>query len=133
MIASYVKLMVHLYADDTITMATTKGLQKAIDQMCHFCKKITIFGHCNVDVEKYQLLCNGEELEIVHSFKYLGIFFNYNGSFKFAIEDFHNRASRTMFSLLCKCRKFDLPIDSRLELFDRLVKARSGCLRKQTF
>uniref|UniRef100_A0A667XGE4 ribonuclease H n=1 Tax=Myripristis murdjan TaxID=586833 RepID=A0A667XGE4_9TELE len=132
-IDSYIKILVLLYADDSIAMATSKeGLQKAIDHMCCFCKKwklkinssktkVTVFGRHKTDVKNCHFFCDGEVLEAVHSFKYLGVVFNFNGSFKIAIEDLHKRASRAMFALLCKCRKFNLPIDIRLELFDRLV------------
>ena len=54
-------------------------------------------------------------LEIVHKFKYLGIIFNYNASFKIV-----NRPPE-LCALLSNCRKFDVPIEVRLELFDRLV------------
>ena len=42
-------------------------------------------------------------------------------AFKIAIKEICKQASRDMIALLCKCRKFDLPVDIRLELFDRLV------------
>ena len=133
MIDRYMKLLVLMYADDTIVMATSKsGLQEAIDQMCNFCKKwklkinssktkVTVFGHYKTNIKKYKFLCDGQELEAVHSFKYLGIVFNFNGAFKLAIDDLYKRASKAMFSLLAKCRKHNFPIDIRLELFDRLV------------
>lgn len=46
---------------------------------------------------------------------------NYNGSYKIAIEELHKQASRAMFALFCKCRKFDLPVNITLDLFDKLV------------
>ena len=132
-IDSYLQLMVLLYADDTIAMSNTKeGLQKAIDQMCGFCQKwklkinsektkVTVFGNRKADVRNLKFVCNGEILEIVHSFKYLGITMNYNGSFKIAIEELHKQASRAMYSLLSKCRTFNLPVVVALDLFDKLV------------
>ena len=133
MIDAYIKLLVLMYADDTIIMSSTKeGLQKAINQMCRYCKtwnlkmnsdktKVTVFGQQKREMKNHTFFCNGQELETVQSFKYLGIVFSCNGSYKVALEDLYSRASRAMFALLAKCRKFDLPIDIRLELFDRLV------------
>lgn len=54
-------------------------------------------------------------------FKYLGVLFNYNGSFKNSIVELKTQASGFVFTVLAKCRKFDLSIDVALELFDRLV------------
>ena len=83
--------------------------------------KVTVFGNRKIDASKFSFTCNGEELEIVHNFKYLGIIFNFNGAFKIGITELKKQASRAMFALISKCRKFDLPIDIRLELFDSLV------------
>ena len=122
-----------MYADDTIVMADSKeGLQRAINRMYYFCEKwklrvnnaktkVTIFSNRKPIVSKYTFICGENELEIVHNFKYLGIVFNFNGSFKLGIEQLKSQASRAMFSLLNKCRTFDLPIDITLELFDCLV------------
>lgn len=87
------------------------------------------------DVLKY-VFCDGQVLEAVHSIKYLCVVFSHNGSFKTAIDDLYKRASKAMFALMGKCRKLDLSIDIRLELFDRLVhrscfmRVKSGALLK---
>jgi hypothetical protein len=132
-IDNYLRLMVLMYADDAILMSTTKeGLQRAIEVMCRYSDewklkinssktKVTIFGNRKIDASKFTFVVNNDELEIVHCFKYLGILFNYNGSFRNALDDLKNQASRAMFALLNKCRKLNLPIDIRLELFDALV------------
>ena len=132
-IDNYFQLMLLLYAHDTIVMSNTKeGLQKAIDLMCGFCEKwklkinsgktkVTVFGCRKADTSNLKFVCNGDNLEVVHSFKYLGIMMNYNGSFKIAIEELHKQASRAMYSLLRKCRTFDLPVNVAVDLFDKLV------------
>ncbi len=61
------------------------------------------------------------ELELVHNVKYLGLIINFNGSFKLAITELKNQASRVMYALIGKCRKLGLPIDLQLELFDRNI------------
>lgn len=65
--------------------------------------------------------CNGDSLEVVHCFKYLGITMNHDGSFKNAIEELYEQASRAMYSLLCKCRTLELPVNVAVDLFDKLV------------
>ena len=65
-------------------MANSKeGLQRAIDYMYTFCDR----WKRRTNISKYTLACNGKNLEIVHNFKYLGILFNFNGSFKLGIEE----------------------------------------------
>ncbi|XP_030230039.1 uncharacterized protein LOC115556816 [Gadus morhua] len=100
--------------------------------MCDFCEKwklkinsdktkVTVFGFRRADTSTLQFVCNGQSLETVHCFRYLGVIMNYNGSFKIAIEELHKQALRAMFALLNKCRKLQLSVDVTLDLFDKLV------------
>ena len=58
----------------------------------------------------------GKDLEIVQEFKYLGVIFNYNGSF------IKNRKHvYEQYSLLRRSRQLDPPLDIQLELFDTLI------------
>ena len=63
----------------------------------------------------------GKNLEVVDSFKYLGIMFNFNGTFNMCKKDLSEQASKVMFFLLSKCQSFSIPLDLQCELFDRLV------------
>ena len=67
------------------------------------------------------LTFNGEALETVEEFSYLGVKFNFNGKFlktkKFLIE----QARKAMFALLRKAKQMCLPVDIQLHLFDTLV------------
>ena len=83
--------------------------------------KITIFGEKVKDQSKYSFKYKDEELEIVNCFKYLGVTFNQNGSFKDCIEDLKKQATRSMYALIAKSRRHGLPVDIQLELFDMLV------------
>ena len=74
---------------------------------------------------KYQLhdsKFNDSKLEVVHSYTYLGVTFNYNGKLKMAQKDLYDKASRAMFGLIAKCRRLKLPIDIQMKLFDNVVK-----------
>ena len=64
---------------------------------------------------------NGKNISIVDSFKYLGVFFNYNGSFVRHKTHLVVQSRKAMFALLKKSKELDLPIDLQLELFDSLI------------
>ena len=53
---------------------------------------------------------NGNIIEIVDTFKYLGVNFSRTGSFK------------AMYSVITKCRSHNLSIDCKLDLFDKIIK-----------
>jgi len=127
------KLMVLMYADDTVILSNTKlGLQKALDSLSRYCTvwklavnpsktKVCVFGNRKYKVDKNGFMYNGKTLEIVHSFKYLGIIFNFNGRFALCKKHLASQASRAMFSLLSKGRKHELSIDTMLDLFDKMI------------
>ena len=62
-----------------------------------------------------------KDLEIVQEFKYLGVIFNYNGSFVKNRKHVYEQAQRAMFNLWRRSRQLDLPLDIQLELFDTLI------------
>lgn len=133
MFDKFFKLLVLMYADDTIIMSDSKeGLQKALNCLDIYCEKwglqinssktkVTVFSNRKVPTSRYSFTYKGEPLEIVEDFKYLGLKINYNGNFKKALIELKNQASRAMYSLISKCRRLKLPIDIQLELFDRTV------------
>ncbi len=54
-------------------------------------------------------------------YNYLGVFFNYNGRLRKGELELKETATRAMYSLISKCRKFDLPVDIQLELYTATV------------
>ena len=60
-------------------------------------------------------------LDIVDSFKYLGVVFKFNGKFDLCKERLLNLGKKAMFNVIIKCRKFNLPVDLQLDLFDKMV------------
>ena len=129
---NYLKLLVAMYADDTIILCNTaEGLQNALDHLGNYCDewkikvnikktKITIFGSKKTN-HNHRFHYKGEELEIVNSFKYLGVFFNTNGKFIQCKKTLKEQATKALFSLLNKCRRLDLTLDIKLELLDHTV------------
>lgn len=129
----YLKLITLLYADDTIIFAETPDdLQKSLEALNDYCNqwdlkvnasktKIIIFSRGKVKKLPVFYL-NDVIIDIVDDYKYLGIIFQYNGKFSRAQKHLYDQASKAMFSLIAKSRKFSLPIDLQLELFDSLVR-----------
>ena len=132
-INNFLKLLVILYADDTVILANNASdLQQALQNLEQYCKmwkltvnpkktKITIFSSRKVNANTLHFTYNGKPIEIVDSFKYLGIMFKYNGKFDECKKRLYDQASKAMFSLLSKSHELDLPLDIRLELFDRMI------------
>ena len=131
-IETLIKLYTLLYADDTIIMAeTAEKLQKTLNALHDYCHmwdlkvninktKIIIFSRGKVRKHpKFYL--NSTEIEVVEDYTYLGVVFNYNGSFKKAIEKQIAQARKALFSLLQKAKILKLPIDLICDLFDKTV------------
>ena len=88
----YLKLLLLLYADDTVIFSDNhQGLQKALDNLevyCKICKltvnidktKVVVFER-RKSKNKYNFYFNGKKVDLVESFKYLGIYFNSKGTF----------------------------------------------------
>jgi len=127
------KLFVLLYADDTILLSdSASGLQEGLNIMERYCNlwklsinesktKVIIFSRGKAKKDPPIFLYKGKRLEIVDDYTYLGITFNYNGSFTKAKKKRYEQASRAMFGLIRHCRKMDLSVDICSELFDRMV------------
>ena len=64
---------------------------------------------------------NGQEVKVVEDYTYLGVIFNYNGTFKKALENQKAVGLRAMQALLSKIRILSLDVDTSMELFHRCV------------
>ena len=128
----YLRLLVLLYADDTIVLSNSPaGLQKGLNDLSNYCNlwklqvnssktKVVIFSKRKpkkLPVFKY----HNNVLEIVDEFKYLGVIFKSNGYFKSCKLHLKEQATKAMFALLSKGRVLQLPVDVMLELFDKTV------------
>ena len=58
-------------------------------------------------------------LDIVNSFKYLGVVFSSDGSFRKAKVEIAKQAEREMYNLLAKCKNLALPIDMKIDLLTK--------------
>jgi len=64
---------------------------------------------------------NVESLNIVDSYTYLGIVFNYNGRFNVTKKKLTEQSLKAMYSIFKKARRLNLTPDLQLKLFDSLV------------
>lgn len=128
----FVKLILLLYADDTVLLADTpEELQKALDYTDEYCKnwqltvnikktEVMIFSRGKVR-NKPNFFYKGVNLKIVDQFIYLGVMFNYDGKFNRAIEHNVNKATRAMFSLTASYKRNELDLTTQLDVFDKTI------------
>ena len=134
--STFAKLCVLLYADDTVLMAETADeLQAALDALALYCKQwdltvnltktnVVIFskGRITTKMPKSgKFTFEGNEVKVLDDYTYLGVIFNYNGSFEKAIVNQKAVALKAMHALLSKVRILRLDVDTSLELFQRCV------------
>jgi len=131
-IVIYLSIYSLLYADDTIILAeSVTDLQCALNTLYTFCSnwdlevnagktKVLIFSKGKI--RNIPTFTYGENnVEVVFEYNYLGIIFNYNGSFVKARKKLADQATKAMFAIITNARKQNLPIDIQLQLFDALV------------
>ncbi|XP_052807677.1 uncharacterized protein LOC128236681 isoform X2 [Mya arenaria] len=64
---------------------------------------------------------NGQSIEVVNDFNYLGTVFNYTGNYALNQEHLTGKALKALNVLLCKCREYDLKPKILCQLFDAFV------------
>jgi hypothetical protein len=73
--------------------------------------------------QNFDFTLNGENLDIIDSYIYLGITFKYNGSFVDARKRLVEHAQKSLFAIHKKNQKSKYTnIDLQLKLFDSLVE-----------
>ena len=64
---------------------------------------------------------NGNEIEVVDNFNYLGTVLKYTGSFDLNIEHLAGKSLKALNVLLCNCKKIPLKPKTLCQLFDSFV------------
>ena len=130
---TFLKLLIILYADDTVLFANSKqNLQKCLNGLEQYCEKwklkintdktkIVIFSQGKPQIANHNFKIGDKSIEVVKNFKYLGVTFACNGSFVNNINELKKQGNRAIFSVIKKSRKGNLPIDIQFELFDKTV------------
>ena len=122
------------YADDIVLLSTSKeGLQRSIDITEKFCQtwrlkinhsktKTMVFSRGNKMINT-SFNINGETLENVKEFKYLGITIHKKScSFTPTLKYFRLKATRALYALRNKINFNNIPIKVALKLFDAIIK-----------
>ncbi len=127
----WLKLLVLLYADDTVILSSSKtDFQNSLDIFHNYCDnwhlkvnlnktKIVIFGARQLQNFNFKL--GNNPIEITDRYHYLGITLSSNGSFLNARKHLAEQANKAMHLLYSRANNTDLPIDLTLKLFDHTV------------
>ena len=125
------KIFMTLYADDAIVFAKTPDvLQSMLNDIDLYCTtwglkintrktKIMIFEKGRHTSFNFYL--NGTKLDIVTSFKYLGIHFFKNGNWYRTQQRLADHASYALHNLFSLFNQIELPTSEKCRLFDTLV------------
>ena len=120
-------------ADDMVILAETpEDLQSSLDNLYQYCRmwglevntgktKCIVFRKRGglLNSEKWFYHCTS--IENVNDFNYLGVVFNYTGTFVLNQQYMSGKALKAMSILLQKTRKYDLSPKTMCQLFDAFV------------
>lgn len=129
-------LLLILFADDMVLLSETKqGLQQGLDKLHDYCYQWGL----SVNVDKTKCLVfknggkinktekwyfNGEIIETVDSFKYLGFLFGSSGKFKKGIDNLEIRGEKALFDMSCSIVDYKtMHFKMKIDLFNSLVKS----------
>ena len=129
----FIEILVLLYADDTVIFAESKeGMQWALNIFQSYCDKWKLTVNINKTKvlvlskrkcqQNFDFTLNGENLDVIDPYIYLGITFKYNGSFLDARKRLVEHDQKSLFAIHKKIRNQNIPIDLQLKLFDSLVE-----------
>ena len=129
--ADLLKLLVLLYADDTVIFAeNASDMQRSLTAFEKYCTewklsvntyktKVVIFGSKGRRLPKFKIFDN--EIDITDGYKYLGLYFSKNCTFYKTKKMIKEQATKAMYLLKSRIRNLDLPIDIQLKLFDQTI------------
>lgn len=128
----FINMYVLLYADDTLVLAESpKELQKAMHEVSVYCNrwelninrtktKVVIFSRGRVRTD-FNFKMGEINIATDSQYCYLGVVFNFNGSFSKAISERIALARKAMFGLNSKAVRLQLDPDIHMDLFDNVV------------
>jgi hypothetical protein len=128
-----INLFILMYADDTIMLAeTVDGLQSMLNALhCY-----TIESGLTVNTSKTQIIVfrtswqlreneswtyGGIKIDVVNSFKYLGLLLYYNGKFNVTQKQLADQGKKSVFLLMREIGQHNFNITTQLQLFDTYV------------
>ena len=129
----YFKLLVLLYADDTVLFSdNSEDMQNALNVFEEYCKKwklsvnisktkIVVFGRGRMP-KNLKFTFEQKVIEIADVYKYLGVYLGRSGSFVAAKKHIAEQANKALFSLLKNIRSLNLPYDIQIDMFNKMIK-----------
>ena len=123
-----------LYADDLVLMSTTEGgLKKCLQKLESYCdlwqlkvniskSKIMIFNTSGRVLSGPSFTFQGNVLEKVKSYCYLGVDVACSGSFKTARANLAEKAQKAMSPLLSTIAQFNIPCEESIKLFHSVIR-----------
>ena len=131
MIMIFIKILVTLYADDTIILSDNINDFQQILNIFDYCNswnlkinssrtKITIFRD-HSRTRNVHFFIAGDETEIVKEIKYLGVLFKNNGRFDQCCKAFSSVAFEATSLLKKRIVNLNITVDCQLKLFDQTI------------
>lgn len=127
-------VMLLMFADDIAMCADTPGrLQKMLDTLALFCRKwglkvnlmktkIIVFRRGGIVKSTEKWFYNGEVVECVNHYKYLGLFFTSKLSWSLAKKTLASQAGKALNSLyLCNAKCGGIPSKIYFDMFDKMI------------
>ena len=121
-----------MFADDQVLFATSPlSLQAMLHDIENYCNtwklkintnktKVLIFEKSSIHTT-FDFYLYNEKLEVVTSFKYLGIYFFKNGNWHRTQKCISEHASKAMYRLFSIFHQFEFSTAEKCKLFDQLV------------
>ena len=122
-----------LFADDMVLIGNSpQDLQHSLNKLFDYCTKwglevntdktnVVVFRKRGPVFENEKWYYNNEELVIKDNFNYLGVTFNYTGSFVLNNQCLKGKSLRAMYTLINNIKKHQVKPDVALSLFDSFV------------
>ena len=128
-----INLFLLMYADDTVVLAETpENLQMLLDSLHTYIEKwglkvntvktkIVVFRSSWHMYETGHWSYNNENIEVLNTFRYLGLCLNYNGKFNITQKMLAAQAQKAMFCLMKQINNHHFNMETKLDLFDTYV------------
>jgi hypothetical protein len=133
-----VALILLLFADDMVILAKdVHELQYELDLLYSYCNnwgleinvlktKVMVFRKRGKLRQDEHWTYNGQQLEVVNDFNYLGVVFNYTGNFNLNQEHISGKALRALHVLQMNTRNLNISPKLLCQLFDSFVGSTLG-------
>ena len=127
------KITHFMYADDLVIVAASReNLQKKLDKLSEFAgtkdltintkkSQVMIFNKSG-KLLKDKLSINGQDLDIVHKYTYLGVDIPASGSFSTSVAELTSKAKKAMMPLFTTIMKFNIPYRTAIRLFQTYIE-----------